>query len=324
MSDLNYDSGYSGDNSNYLIIKGRIKAKQTNIYALLIIIIDEDHRIIVNINAVASRFSMINETEPAVPWYIFNENLNNIKLKGDISVRFSADLQAALEQAMEKDIVEELVTYIKNNDHTKVESYFQELLLRPLSDNNVLVDLATENIKQQDYNKIKKDRTEPKEKALHQEQTQKRSVKGDVYDIDLILAPVSGIPINQVKKGDQIMVRIIDNTLKAKSYIDSRGLRIDGNIIPQQAVIVDIKKSIENEYMILCKLKDGVFGRANETERVKLKTYDEIPSESFPVEAKEKKNRMKERSFPLIAIISGALVFVILAVVILLWFLDVI
>ena len=73
-----------------------------------------------------------------------------------------------------------------------------------------------------------------------------------------------------------------------------------------------------------CKLKDGVFGRANEAERVKLKTYDEISSQAYDDDSKQQKNLRKDRSFPLIAVISGVLVFIILAVVILLWFLDVI
>lgn len=323
MSDPNNDSDLAVDNSNYLIIKGTVKANQTKINSLFIIIINEEKRIIENISAVASRFSVINDTSPGVPWYVFNENLNNLKLKGDVSARITADLQTTLEKSLEKDRGNELLTYLKHNDHTKVDSLIQSIFLKPLSDKNMIVEVATENISKLDYDKIKNDRKEPKKKKLPQ--TQERAVKGDLVDIDLILAPVSGIPIYKLKKGDRIMVRIIGNSEKANYHIDNIGLRIDGNIIPLQAEVLQIKKNPQNEYMILCKLKDGVFGKATETERVKLKTYDEIiTTQSDVADVKHQVTIENERRFPIIAIITGGLVFLILVLFIVLWFLDVI
>ena len=92
------------------------------------------------------------------------------------------------------------------------------------------------------------------------------------------------------------MVKIIGNSVKAKYHIDNIGLRNDGNIIPLQAEILQIKKNQQNEYMILCKLKDGIFGKATETESVKLKTYDEIittESAIDDVESQEPLNKEK-------------------------------
>ncbi len=323
MSNPNNDSDLAGDNSNYLIIKGTVKANQTKINSLFIIIMNEEKRIIENVSAVASRFSVINDTSPGVPWYVFNENLNNLKLKGDVSARITADLQTTLEQSLEKDRGNELLTYLKHNDHTKVDSLLQSIFLKSLMDKNLIVEIVTENISKQDYDIIKKDRKEPKEKKLPQ--AQKRTLKGDIIDIDLILAPVSGIPIYKLKKGDRIMVRIVDNSEKASYHIDSIGLRIDGNIIPLQAEVLQIKKNPQNEYMILCKLKDGVYGTAAETERIKLKSYDEIiTTRSDVADVKYQGANEKERPFPLIAIITGGLVFLILVAFIVLWFLDVI
>ena len=214
MSDPGNDSELSEDNGNYLIFKVRVKAKQTNTNALVIIIIDESKRKIVKISAAASRFSMLNDTEPGVPWYIFNETLDNIKLKGDISARITADLQTSLANAMEKDKGNELITYLKHNDNEKIESFIQSVSLRAISDDNIEVDFASENIPQTDYNKIRKERKDPRERKINQ--APNHAVKGDIFDIDLILAPVSGIPINKLKKGDHIMVRIIGNAAMKK------------------------------------------------------------------------------------------------------------
>ncbi|HEB30354.1 MAG TPA: DUF4899 domain-containing protein [Spirochaetes bacterium] len=323
MSDPNSDSDLAGDNSNYLIIKGTVKAIQTKINSLFIIVMNEEKRVIENVSAVASRFSVISDISPGVPWYIFDENLNNLKLKGDVSAHITADLRTTLAQSLEKDRGNELLTYLKHNDHTKVNSLIQSIFLKPLSDKNMIVEVAAENISKQDYDKIIKDRKEPKEKKLPQEQ--KRTVKGDIVDIDLVLAPVSGIPIYKLKEGDRIMVRIVDNSEKASYHIESYGLRIDENIIPLKAEVLQVKKNPQNEYMILCKLKDGVFGKTIETERVKLKTYEEIVTTRSDVDdVKQQGAHEKEVSFPLIAIITGGLVFLILVALIVLWFLDVI
>ena len=319
MADPNRDSVLSWVNSNYMIIKGAVKANQTKIYSLFIIIMNEEKRIIEHINVVASRFSVINDISSGVPWYIFYENLNKLKLKGDVSYRITADLQTSLEQSLEKDRGNELLTYLKNNEQTKVDSLIQSIFIKPLSDKNMIIEVASENISKQDYEKIIKDRKEPVDRKLPQ--TQKRTIKGDVVDIDLVLAPVSGVPIYKLKKGDRIMVKIINNSVKAKYHIDTIGLRIDENIIPLQAEIIQIKKNPQNEYMVLCKLKDGVFGKATETESVKLKTFDQIITTRPDVEdVIRQETDKKEKSFPLVAVVTGGLVFIILVVFIGLWF----
>ena len=161
MADPNRDSVLSGVNSNYMIIKGAVKANQTKIYSLFIIIMNEEKRIIEHINVVASRFSVINDISSGVPWYIFYENLNKLKLKGDVSYRITADLQTSLEQSLEKDRGNELLTYLKNNEQIKVDSLIQSIFIKPLSDKNMIIEVASENISKQDYEKIIKDRKEP-------------------------------------------------------------------------------------------------------------------------------------------------------------------
>lgn len=96
-----------------------------------------------------------------------------------------------------------------------------------------------------------------------------------VLDYQLILSPVTGTPISELKIGDVILVKIIPDTEEAVSIIQNMSLKDDSGIIhPCPATIVDLIKR-ENGTEIIVKIQENVYGRYLEEEaNIKVKMYE--------------------------------------------------
>jgi hypothetical protein len=311
------------DDTGYVVLKGRFKAIETNTYGIFIIFINDDLRIVENMMAIASHYSSLYDIDPHLPWYIIEEDIVNLKWKGDIAVNISIDLQNYLESSLEGDRGNELYTLLNNNDWTKIESLLQAILIKPLSDRNILLEIVSETVSDSGMRSARAERdkaakTKPEETAAPPKEKSEKLI-----DVDLVLAPVSGIPIYELALGDRIMVKISDRTTRGRYYIDLFGAKVDGNVIPVPAEVTKITRSQDGEYSILCRLGENAVGRAVETEQVKLKRYDELDMET-PLkeitldEAPEGKGR-----FPLFIIVTGGLMFVLLIVFLFMWFYNV-
>jgi hypothetical protein len=319
FSDLEYDTKYT------FILKGRFKALETNSFGLFVIFINEELRMVENLIAVVSRFSSLYDIDPSIPWYNLEENLINLKWKGDISVNITIDLQNYMESTLDRDRGNELYMLVINSDTNKVESLLQSLLMKPLNDRNIHLDLVTEYVSNVELSARRAERNKAKEEEKKPPPPEPNVKMKNAIDLDLVLAPVSGIPVFELQKGDKIMVKISDKLPKGKYYVDLLGARVEGNIIPIPAEVAEIKRNENNEYMILCKIGEKIFGKAVEPEQVKLKKYDDlIESERTLREFSLDDDTSDKTGFPLFIIIVGALTFVILMVFLIMWFYNII
>ncbi len=307
-----------------IVLKGRFKAVETNTYGLLIIFLSEELRTVESLLAIASHYSALYETDPRLPWYALEENIVNLKWKGDIAVNISIDLQNYMESSLDRDRGNELYMLLKNNDQTKIESLLQAILIKPLSDRNIILEISTETISQENLRNKRAERNRQKSGGKAAGAAQKNSETDRYIPVDLILAPVSGIPIYGLSKGDKIMVRINDRSVRGKYYIDLLGARVNGNIIPVPAKVMHISKNDNNEYTILCNITDRAVGKAIESETVKLKRYDDLFDQNTPLrEIALDESAGKSRSFPMFIVVTGALMFVVLMIFIIMWFYNI-
>ena len=317
-SDIEYETKYT------VILKGRFKGLDSNSFGLFIIFLNEELRMVENLIAVVSHFSSLYDVDPAMSWDTLEENLINLKWKGDISVNSTIDLQNYLESALDRDRGNELYQLVKNNDISRMESLLQAILMKPLNDRNVQIETHSEYMSNAEMISRRAERNKSVKKddpAAAKESDEK--IK-DAIEVDLVLAPVSGIPVYELAQGDKIMIKIKDKLPKGKYYIDLLGARVEGNIIPVPAEVTDIKKSDQNEYSIMCKIKEYIYGRAVETEQVKLKKYDELlETEQSLREFDLHEKSDGKRGFPFFVIIIGALTFITLLVFLIMWFYNV-
>lgn len=326
---MNLNEDFSGFNyeedEEYTILKGRFKAIETNTYGLFIIFFSSHIRNIENLIAIASHYSSIFDIDPHLPWYSFEETIINTKWKGDIAIGITLDLQNYMESSLVHERGNELYVLIKNNDEPRVESLLQSILMKPLGDRNIFIEVAYEFAMKSEMDRTREEHSRTPASPVQQLEIKPipDKFKGkELVDLDLILAPVSGIPVNELKVGDKIMVRINEKSPRGRYYIEALGAKVDGNVIPLPAIVEKIDRTKDKEYILICKLEKGLYGRAVESEQVKLKKYDELFSrtEKSQPEITVLNGRTKIGGFLLFTIVMGGLIFILLLVVLLLWF----
>jgi len=323
-----YGASEVDDKQNELItiLKARFKAVETNTYGLLIIFFNDEEREVESLVAIASHYSSLFDIDPHLPWYSFEENIINTKWRGDIALNITIDLQNYIESSLDRDRGHELLMLIKNNDQLKIESLLQAILMKPLADRNIIIETVSETITKESMNNVRIERNKLKtDKKSETSSIEPKIKSGNIINVKLMLAPVSGIPIYELKKGDKIMVRIANTGVKEKYYIEQFGVKVDNNILPLPAEVVDITKNDKGEYVILVKLEKSVYGKAIETEQVKLKRYDTLVS-SFEEDSELKiiESDGKTGKFPIFVMVIGGLMFAILLIFIIMWFYNII
>ena len=99
-----------------------------------------------------------------------------------------------------------------------------------------------------------------------------------------VLAPISGIPVFNLKNGDEIMVRIVDDK---KGQLASKVLQMD----PKKNLLISAKiqkiQFKDDNHQLLVHIRNNYYGRIIESEKIKIKSYnqDEIPpEETLPLE----------------------------------------
>jgi hypothetical protein len=95
-----------------------------------------------------------------------------------------------------------------------------------------------------------------------------------VLDVNLVLAPVSGIPIFEIQPGDRIMVKINPATKRGLYFIELLNAKHDEDIVPVPCTVTEVKLNKANEYVVLVKIGEGIFGKVIEAEQVKIKRFD--------------------------------------------------
>ncbi|UCB44387.1 MAG: DUF4899 domain-containing protein [Spirochaetota bacterium] len=313
----------AAENGNHMILKGRLKAVETNTYGLFIIFFNDSTGTMDSLMAIASHYSSLYDIDPHLPWYMIEENITDLRWKGDIAVNISIDLQNYMESGLERDRGSELYGCVKNNDETRIDSLLQALLIKPLGDRNIELETVSEFITKASMENIRKERDKSKAKDAQQKPSPTTEKEPSTVNVDLVLAPVSGIPIYELQVGDKIMVKLVDMSTKGRYYIDLLGARVNGNIIPVPAEVTDIKKSEDSEYTIICKIGEDAYGKAVETELVKLKRYDELFQSTTDTELPSIDEITEKRKFPLFVVVVGGLMFVVVFIFLIMWFYNI-
>ncbi len=318
------------------ILKARFKATESNTYGLLMLFISGLQKSLENVFVAASHFSTIYSISPNLPWSEFEENITKLRWKGEISQNITHDLQLTLSNTLKLEKMEELVEYIESGHRTKVEDALIEVLSKTLLDRSVTVEYDIERTTHQEVARIKDERMRKEREALEEkkkeeeakarEERYKKYLEGSVLlDVELILAPVSGIPIWEAAPGDEIMVKISPETERGNYFIDLLNLRgPTGEVLPTNGVIKEVFVNDLGEYELIVEIRPGIYGKVVEAEKVKIKRYEPVqqaqPSfqqgEVNPIPPENFKSPPKKKKDYLIWIIGG--ITLILAILILL------
>ena len=280
----------------YYIFKGRFKSNSLKFYGLFLIIFNRRGDIDVN-HILVSYYSNTYDLEPHLSWEIYEESILKQKWSDDYNPSMTASLQDMIDNiAKDNNLRLQLFESIRNYEHDNIELMMMERINRIVHDKNLILETSIQEVGEEDFRKSKKSEFS----SSNIEKNDQDNLQEDgavILQVQLILAPVSGKPIYELKVGDKIMTKIAPNSDRANYFIDLLDLRVEGYIKPVPCEIVDIKSEGKNSPIeILSKIGPGIFGKCIEDERqVKLKMYN--PEVDDPLPSKKMDNNINIPSF---------------------------
>jgi hypothetical protein len=270
------------------ILKGRFKALTTNTFGIFIIFIEKATKAVSKMSVIASHFSSMYENDPEQPWNKFEETISQLKYNGEISANLSNDFQSFFISSFLADVVEGFIDAFETKNFSKTEGLLTSLIEKILTDKNIFIQLEKQTVTREDIDKVRQDNevrpqadkpAEPAKQGKSDDEVRAMfniEEGGILLSVDLVIGPINGIPIYELRAGDQIVVKIAGRTEKEQYFINLLNAKNDqGEILPVRAVVKEIIADQEAKtYNLLVEIGPGIFGRASEQEKVKLKRYD--------------------------------------------------
>lgn len=270
------NQNYTLEEGNYFFLKGRFKSNSLGFYGIFLLIFNTRQELEVN-HVLVSTFSSAFDMEPYIGWEQYEEFIVNSKWKGS----YNPNLTVSIEEIIKKIAsgpnaqLERLYEYLINYDYDSIDDFIMEILNRIIHDKHLILETNIQESTETEFTETKgKIKAEKSDKQAGDSRTTVKD--GVTLMLQLILAPVSGKPIYELKIGDIIMCKIIPNTDQANYFIDLLNLRDDNTAKPAPCKVIDIKSEGKGHPLeILTELGPGIYGKCIEDERqVKLRLYD--------------------------------------------------
>jgi hypothetical protein len=270
---------------SYGIIKGRFKALGTNTFGLFFVSFNLLSKVLEKIQVASSHFSSIYENSPQMPWHEFEERIINIKWRGEYSINITNDIQKAIDYELKsKERTDEIIYYLTKNAIPKLSEFFQNILQRPTGDKNVTVDLEVELVSQEEVEEVNIKRTkkdlEKKISAPTQQQQQAQDEfnlppNSIVLESALVLSPITGVPVYELKPGDKVLTRITEKTQRGQYFKELLGA-IDKTTNEEKPIPATVEqvKVLGKNYVILTSIGPGIYCKSVEEDNVKVKKYE--------------------------------------------------
>ena len=270
--------------SSFTIIKGRFKAPASSSFGLFVIFIDNVSKNVEKFDVIASHFSVIYENNLAMPWNELEELISKMKWKGEYATNLTHDIQSTLEDLFEPNSGRNVDIWnsVKKAQTNKTCSIFEEQISRPTGDKNIKVEIGIENINVSDIENVKRTRETQSNTSDLLEKQASMPMESDgirleenavVLDVALVLSPISGIPIYELKEGEKIVVKISEESSRGQYFIDLLNASDGSDILPIPASVVKISSS-GKLYTMMLNIGPGIYGKAIEEDNVKVKIYD--------------------------------------------------
>ncbi len=328
--DVEIDIEKTTEDNKYFILKGRFKSNSLNFYGLFLVVFNR-RKDLELCHSIISTYSSIYELETHFSWEKYQELIVNSKWKGNYNPSMSTSIQELFDKlTTDKEEKMQLYELIKSYNYDNIDPFIFDIINRVIHDKNLILETSIQEVSASEYRDMKESDKKSKDlpdKTGNGYQTEDDSV---TLGVQLILAPVSGKPIYELKIGDKIMTKIIPNTDKANYFIDLLDLRVEDHIKPVPSKIIEIKSDNRNDPLeLLTQIGPGIYGKCFEDERqVKLRMYDPAMDVS-PVkkDVKPKKEitqsilktpKFGGRGIPKITLLIGGLVILMLTLILIL------
>lgn len=267
----------------YYFLKGRFKASSSNLYGLFLIIFNPE-KAMESYHAAVSTYSNIFDLEPHIEWQTFEEKITEIRWKGNCNMNMTSAVVSLFESLNGNfSARDEIYGMVSTYNYTHLDVAVTDIINRVIRDKGIVLETGIqealpeevvaareEHLKKQ----TGKDKPSPTESVSHGFHVEEGSA---IVPASMVLSPVKGKLLYELKIGDLIMLRFNQKTDLGQFYINLYKLKTpEGKYKPIPGEVIDIKSEARNlPVNILARIDNQLFAVASEEDRhVRVYLYD--------------------------------------------------
>jgi hypothetical protein len=282
MTQITTVSAPPNTTGNYYFLKGRFKSSAINLYGIFLVVFNPQ-KMMETHNAVVSTFSNLFDFEPHLEWTVFEDKITEFRWKGNCNTNMTSAIINIFE-TINKDprLRDEMYGMISSYNYSQMEVTLFDHFNRIIRDKNAILETSIQEASLEEVTKIRESRTK-----THEDKTQKPEA-APAYDFEveegstviptsLVLSPVRGKLLYELKIGDKIMLRFNPKSEIGNFYNEYFNLKTpEGKIKAVPGEVIDIKSDAKTlPVNILTRIDERIYGVATEEERhVRVCTYD--------------------------------------------------
>ncbi|MDX1959734.1 MAG: hypothetical protein SFU98_14255 [Leptospiraceae bacterium] len=208
--------------------------------------------------------------------------------------------------------------YLETNDLEKLKPLLQQYVVKILGRGDFESNLFVSQVTKSDLDSISSPQVQEKEVTLKEETKKPSSIPLDakLVPFHFILSPVTGTSVGDLKKGDQILLKISPDNEEAEEVIESLGLKEENMILPCTGTITETIHNKDKSVQVIVMLADKIFATYTEEEpEVRIRMAESNIAQDVTIDEKRYINEVAnsgERSWVIPAVI-------IIGIIILLW-----
>ncbi|MGL4561507.1 MAG: hypothetical protein ACRCV0_04380 [Brevinema sp.] len=274
-----------------IIIKGKFKFINKNIYGIFALLIDKNEKKIVNTWLFASYFQDMYDTNIYVPWTSFNDKLNQLQLTGSFAESVTISLQNAINEYLHRDksVVNLLADDILYKDMKEIKNTVLSIFNHVEKKSAITLEVATEtiNVSEGQENNVNITENEPNDTEILNSMDTLSTETEDENTINQkpsipahpVLAPFyQSILSQKLKIGDKILMQIDESNEYGKKCAELFGAyereNNKGKLHPIIATVSKIIKKSDKTLNIVAHYNHTYYTKFNIEEGVKIKYYD--------------------------------------------------
>ena len=271
-----------------IFIKCRFKSSARNLYGLILIDFNPSGTVD-NFQAIASTFSEIYEINPQSGWEDYENQIVQTKWNGKYNNNITRDFQMQLDALFDDSVQRtQLFEAANDYDYGSAEQIIYDCARRILQDKNLKLELNIQEVSADEITMIRNQREIERQQKYQQEKESEFSMEEGsiVLNASLVLSPVNGKPLYDLKIGEKIMIKLDPSSSRNQQYISLYNLKTEANTyLPVPAEVIDIKAASKAEpVQLLTRIEDSVYAKAVEDERqVKLRMFNAAADRSIQI-----------------------------------------
>ncbi len=283
----------------YKVIKCRFRGRGVKIFGLIVLVWNNDTHSLEEVHVAVSRFTNVYDVSLDEPFLSITEKIATFTFRGSVVKAMSEGVSTAFKSDGHKSSVRDIFRFCKSKNQERVADIIRSIINRQINDREPHIDFKVEEHTDQEMLALQQGRSADPVQNNASEKTEKlKSVSFELQptdvllDAELVLSPMQGKAINDVRSGDKIFIKLIENSERAKYFIDTLNAREKDSsaVVPITASVEQVRGIEGGDFALLIELGPGIFAKCVEENNIKVK----IPSEPSAGESGGQDNSLED------------------------------